>query len=94
MGPDPGVRAAVEKYRRSVLDRAVGRMTVGMNWATEGILDLARGAASESVKLSAPLSGPSCSHMMAVSIFGGLEDRLTQVEEKVNAGHRRTHRTP
>ncbi len=88
---EPKVRADVEKYRRKVLDRAIGRMTVGINWATEGIFQLAKGAASESVKLSALRA--VVSDMMAVSKFGGLEDRLTQIEEKVNAQHRSTPRS-
>jgi hypothetical protein len=80
---EPKVRAAVERYRRRVLDRAVGRMTVGVTFATEGIFALAKSASSESVKLAALRA--VVSDMMAVSKFGGLEDRVTQVEEKVNA---------
>jgi hypothetical protein len=80
---EPEVKAAVERYRRRMLDRAVGRMTVGVDMVTEGIFELAKGAASESVKLAALRA--VLSDMMAVSKFGGLEDRVTQVEEKVNA---------
>jgi hypothetical protein len=87
---EPEVRAAVERYRRRLLDRAVGRMTGGVNWATTGIFNLAKGAASESVKLAALRA--VVSDMMAVSKFGGLEDRLTQVEEKVNARPGNPHR--
>ena len=80
---EPKVRAAVEVYRRRVLDRAVGRMTGGVTFATAGIFALAKNASSESVKLAALRA--VVSDMMAVSKFGGLEDRVTQVEEKVNA---------
>jgi hypothetical protein len=84
---EPKVRAAVEKCRRQVLDRAVGRLTHGATSATKGILELSKSASSESVKLAAMRA--VLSDMMAVSKFGGLEDRMTQVEEKVNAriGH-------
>ena len=80
---EPKVRAAVEKCRRQVLDRAVGRLTHGVTSATMGILELSKSAASESVKLAAMRA--VLSDMMTVSKFGGLEDRMTQVEEKVNA---------
>ena len=86
----PKVRAKVEAYRRRVLDQAVGRMTSNVNWATDGIAELAQGAASESVKLSALRA--VMSDMMAVSKFGGLEDRVTQIEEKVNARTGNTRR--
>ncbi len=80
---DPKVKTAVEKYRRRVLDRAVGRMTGGVTLATTEILELAKNAASESVKLAALRA--VVSDMMAISKFGGLEDRVTEVEGKVNA---------
>ncbi len=84
---EPKVRAAIEKCRRQTLDRAVGRLTHGVTSVTKGILELSQSASSESVKLAAMRA--VLSDMMAVSKFGGLEDRVTQVEEKVNAriGH-------
>jgi hypothetical protein len=87
---EPKVRAAVEIYRRRVLDRAVGRMTVGVTFAIKGIFELAKSASSESVKL-ADLRAV-VSDMMAVSKFGGLEDSLTQVEGKINARNGHTNR--
>jgi hypothetical protein len=80
---EPKVRAEVERIRRRAPDRTVGRMTNGLNWATQGIFDLAKGAASESVKLAALRA--VVSDMMAVSKFGGLEDRMTKIEEKLDA---------
>jgi hypothetical protein len=80
---EPKVRAEVERIRRRALDRAVGRMTNSLNWATQGIFDLAKGAASESVKLAALRA--VVSDMMAVSKFGGLEDRMTRIEGKLDA---------
>ena len=90
MGAQPKVRAAVEEYRRRVLDRAVGRMTDAVTWATMGIFALAKSAASESVKLAALRA--VVSDMMAVSKFGGLEDRVTQIEGRVNANAGRKNR--
>jgi hypothetical protein len=58
-------------------------MTNSLDWATVGIFDLAKGAASESVKLAALRA--VVSDMMAVSRFGGLEDRMTRIEEKLDA---------
>ena len=78
---EPKVRAAVERYRRRALDRAVGLMSDNAQWATEQILKLGESAASESVRLSALCA--ILSEMIAVSKFGGLEDRLTQVEEQI-----------
>ena len=80
---EPKVRAAVEACRRRVLDRAVGRMTIDVKWATKGIFELGKSAASESVRLSALRA--VVSDMMAVSKFGGLEDRMTQIEEQIHA---------
>jgi hypothetical protein len=77
---DPKVRAEVERVRRRALDRAVGRMARRVTWATDGIVKLAGGAESESVKLAALKA--IFSNMMAVSKFGGLEDRMTELEEQ------------
>jgi hypothetical protein len=87
---EPGVKAAVERHRRRALDRAVGRMTNGVTWATQGIFDLAKGADSESVKLAALRA--VVSDMMAISKFGGLEDRMTRIEEKLDANPGNTSR--
>jgi hypothetical protein len=84
---EPGVRAAVERTRRRALDRAVGLMSTHARWAAEKILKLGEHAASEAVRLTALRA--VLSDMIAVSKFGGLEDRLTEVEEQVrdNNGH-------
>jgi hypothetical protein len=81
---EPKVRAAVESYRR----RAIGRMARRATWATDGIAKLAKGADSESVRLSALRS--ILSDMMAVSEFAGLEQRITEIEEQI---HERTEST-
>ena len=94
---EPEVRAAVESIRRRALDRAVGLMSRHAKWATNGILKLGESAASESVRLAALRA--VLSDMMAVSKFGGLEDRMTEIEEQIrdrtrNADRRRLRRGP
>ena len=82
---DPKVRAAVETYRRRILDRAVGRMSLRAVWAIDQIAKLAEKARSESVRLAALRS--ILSDMMTVSEFAGLEDRMTKIEEQDRARH-------
>jgi hypothetical protein len=74
------VRSAVENCRRRALDRAVGRMSKRVTWAADGIVKLAGSAVSESVRLAALRA--IFADMMAVSDFGGLEDRITALEEQ------------
>jgi hypothetical protein len=78
---EPGVRAAVERIRRRAIDRAVGLMSKRARWAAESIVTLGKSDASESVKLAALRS--VLSDMMAVSKFGGLEDRMTDIEDHI-----------
>jgi hypothetical protein len=80
---DPEVKAQIESIRRGALDEAVGRMAQRATWAVEKIVELGANANSESVRLSALRA--VLSDMMAVSKFGGLEDRMTQIEEQLNA---------
>ena len=79
---EPKVIAAVELYRRRTVDRAIGRMAKRVTWAADSIARLAKHANSESVKLAALRS--IFSNMRAVSEFGGLEVRLTKVEEQLD----------
>ena len=72
---------AIERIRRRAIDRAVGLMSRRARWAAEHIVKLGESAASESVKLAALRA--VLSDMMAVSKFGGLEDRIsTDIEEQ------------
>jgi hypothetical protein len=80
---EPSVRKQVERHRRRILDAAVGRMTRGISKATIGMLKLASGASSESVRLAAQRA--VLSDMMAISKFGGLEDRMTTIEGRLDA---------
>ena len=84
------VRTMVEKIRRTALDRAVGLMTRHVNGAAKQIVDLGKSASSESVRLAA--SRAVISDMMAVSKFGGLEDRMTEIEDHIDAANRNKSR--
>jgi len=76
----PEVRAEVESIRRRALDEAIGQMAKRATWAVDGIVKLGDNAASESVKLSALRA--VMSDFIAVSNFAGLENRVTQLEER------------
>ena len=79
---EPKVRAAVESSRLRAVDRAVGRMARRVTWATDEIAKLAKGAVSESVKLTALRA--ILSDMMAVAEFAGLEQRMAKIEEQLD----------
>ncbi len=78
---EPKVKDAVESYRRRSVDRAIGRLAKRSTWAVDGITALASKASSESVRLSALRT--LLSDMITVTEFGGLEHRMTEVEELV-----------
>jgi hypothetical protein len=78
---EPEFRAMVESIRRRALDRAVGLMSRRARWAAERIVALGDKAASEAVRLAALRA--VLSDMMSVSNFGGLEDRMTEIEEQL-----------
>jgi hypothetical protein len=80
---EPKVRAAVEVIRRRAVDRTVGQMTHSLEWVREAIFKLAKSASSESVQLAALRSVTA--DLLTVSKFGGLQDRVTQIEEMLNA---------
>jgi hypothetical protein len=71
----------VESIRRKAIDRAVGLMSVRAGWAACQIVKLGGNADSESVRLSALRA--ILSDMISVSKFGGLEDRMTEIEEHI-----------
>ena len=77
----PKVRAAVESIRRRAVDQAVGRMAKRVTWASDAIADLAKGAVSESVRLSALRA--ILADMMSVTRFSGFERRMTNIEEQL-----------
>jgi hypothetical protein len=79
---EPAVRKEVDAFRRSAIDLAVGRMSKRTSWAADGIVALADGAESESVRLRAYRA--IFSDMISVSNFSGLEDRITEIEERLD----------
>jgi hypothetical protein len=88
----PEVRVEAEANRLRIIDRAVGLMTRRATWAADELVQLAKNAESESVKLSALRA--ILNDMMLVSTFAGLEQRITQVEEQIRqrSGHRNRRR--
>jgi hypothetical protein len=86
---EPEVRAAVESYRRRAVDRPIGRTARRVTWATDRIAKLAKDAESESVSLTALRA--MLSDMMAVSQFAELEQRITEIEEKLDEQTARTN---
>jgi hypothetical protein len=79
---EPAVRKDVEAIRRRTIDLAVGRMTRHTTRAAEGIVTLADGAESESVRLRAYRA--IFSDMISVSHYSGLDDRLTDLERRLD----------
>ena len=75
---EPDVKACVTAIRRRALDRAVGQLSRHVNRAAVGIVKLADTASSEAVKLSALRA--IYADMFAASRFGGLEDRVAELE--------------
>jgi hypothetical protein len=78
---DPQVRSEVQEWRRYVLDLAVSRLARLSLKATDGIAKLGAGAESESVKLRAWRA--ILADQMAVAKFSDLEQRMTEIEEKI-----------
>jgi hypothetical protein len=79
---EPEVRKAKEECRRRILDRAVGMMIKRVPWAVPKLIVLAADAESEFVRLQAIKT--LVKDMMAVSKFSGLEERMTQIERKLD----------
>ena len=84
----PELRATVESCRRRARDRALGRMAMQAQRASEQIVKLAAGAESESVKLRALraiLAG-----VISVAKFSDLRRRMAAIEQQL---HERTDNT-
>ncbi len=82
---EPEVKACANSIRRRALDRAVGLLSSRVTRAALGIVKLADTASSESVKLSALRA--IYSDMISASRFGGLEDRVAELEEERSREH-------
>ena len=79
----PEVESKMHSVRRRRIDRAVGRLATGAVSAAAGIIALAKGAASESVKLSAQRA--VLKDLMTVTDFNSFELRMTRIEEQLRA---------
>ncbi len=79
---EPEFRKAMQACRRRTLDRAVGMMVKRVPWAVPKLVGLAADAESESVRLRAIKT--LFTDMMAMSKFSCLEERMTQIEEKLD----------
>ena len=84
---DPSVRKMAQELRRRALDRAVGQVAMRSGWLMGRLTKLAKEADCETVRLRA-LRG-LFAEMIAVSKFSGLEARMTELEESLDAqpGH-------
>jgi hypothetical protein len=80
---EPEFRRAVETYRRRTIDEAIGRMTRNSTRAADLILNMAERADSESVRLRAARA--IFAEMISVSKYSGLEARLHEAEEMLDA---------
>jgi hypothetical protein len=82
----PEVLEQIDRIRSRALDRAIGRLSKNVTAAAEEIASLARGAASESVKLNAARA--VLADLMSVSNYAALERRLAQVERRMRDNSR------
>jgi hypothetical protein len=80
---EPEVRKAMQACRRRILDRAVGMMVKRVPWVVPKLVDLAGGAESESVRLQAIKT--IFKEMITVSEYTGLEERVKEIEDKLDA---------
>jgi hypothetical protein len=77
----PEVRKQVRRIRRRAIDRAIGRLSRNATAAADQIARLAKGAASEAVRLHAARA--VLADLMTVSNYAALEQRLAEVERRI-----------
>ncbi len=83
---DPTVRKAVDSYRRRMLDRAIGLLTLETTKAAGGIARIAKGGDnSDSVQLRACRA--VLADMITTSKYASLEYRVTDMEKLVGLQH-------
>jgi hypothetical protein len=80
----PEVTDAVDRIRRDVLDRAIGRLSDHATAAADRIAKLACEASSESVQLAACRA--VLAELMAISNYAAIEKRLALVERQLRDG--------
>jgi hypothetical protein len=83
---EPEIRKEVAACRRRTLDRAIGMMVKLAPSTVSKIAVIGAEAPSDSVRLTALRT--IFKDMMAVSKYSGLEGRLTEVEERLDARDR------
>jgi hypothetical protein len=76
------VRRVVQAYRRRVIDQAVGQMTKLSTRAVRTIGWLSEEGDSHAIRLKA--SRAVLSDIIKVSEFSGLEERITEIEDKLD----------
>jgi hypothetical protein len=81
-------KAVVNSHRRRAIDQSVGRLTDKLVSAANAMVNLSETAQSESVRLSALKA--MFANVIAVSKFAGLEERVNEIEEILNARPGRT----
>ena len=79
---DPEVRKEMQECRRRIIDRTVGMMVKRLPCVVPKLAILATDSESESVRLRAIKI--LFTDMMAMSKFSCLEERMTQIEEKLD----------
>jgi hypothetical protein len=78
---ESAVRKAVEAFRRRIIDEAIGLMTKHTAWAADGIIEVAKNAESDAVRLRAYRA--IFSDMLAASKYTGMERRMCDLEKRV-----------
>jgi len=76
-------KSAVNSQRRKAIDQSLGRLTDKLAAATDAIVNLSETAQSESVRLAAIKA--MFAHVVAISKFTSLVDRVTALEEQARA---------
>ncbi len=81
---EPAVRREVAAYRRRKLEEAVSLMSKHAEWAAAGIIEIAKNAKSDSVRLSAYRAIRRGN--LAPSKYTGMAKRVGEIEKRL--GHR------
>ena len=92
---EPAVRKAVGAHRRRALEEAVGRMSKHAEWAAQEIVEIAKNAKSDSVRLRALRA--ICAGTPAASKYTGLAKRVAAAEKRLEhqtEGWRGTNASP
>jgi hypothetical protein len=86
------VKDDIIAHRRYLVEQSVGLLAEKIAWAASGIINLGEHAQSESVKLSALKAVMTT--MITGSQYAGMDQRMTELEERFNARDRLTANAP